>query len=215
MNLKEAFRYQNYLGTLFATASSYLRNKNNLVRVQQEHLRKSANPDAQDEVVDATTERMYEQNVDTIIDFMKAIIDEKYRLSLAVDKAKAGQSIDVDAETSRNTMRRAMVGVLEYIGSIKPSESKRQGSDYKFTATGEQASYYYNMKETVTIDFDRSKVKHLSKELAKDADETSTALDRCMIDDSVDFVPFFNVSDSIEDALESFEAQLKSERRAV
>lgn len=215
MNLKEAFRYQNYLGTLFASANSFLRGKQNLVRIQQEHQRKSANPDAQDEVLDATPERIYAQDNGTIINFMKAVMDEKHALSLAINKAKAACPIDIDAETSYNTMRRSVVGVLDYIGSIKPSEAKLQGSDFKFNVTGEQVLYYYPIKAITTIDFDRNKVKSLGKRLAKEADETSTALDRCMIEITVDFCPTFDVSDSVEDALEAFEEQQNYERRAV
>ncbi len=215
MNLKESFRYQNYLTTLFSEVSSYLNNRRNLVRVRQDHLRKSANPDAQDETVDATQERVYVQDNGTIIAFMKAIMDEKYALAIAIGKAKSACSIDIDAETAYNSLRRGMAATLERVCSIKSSECKTQGSDFKFNATGDQVRYYYDIKEVTTIDFDRNSVKHLAKTLAKEADETSSALDRCMIDVCVDFYPSFNVSDSVEDALESFATQRKIERHAV
>lgn len=215
MNLKESFRYQNYLATLFTSVSSYLQDRRNLVRVQQDHLRKSANPDAQDETVDATKERVYTHDNGTIIEFMKAVMEEKYALAVAIGKAKAACSIDIDAETAHNTLRRGMASTLEHVCSIKPSESKTQGSDYKFNATGDQVRYYYDIKETTTIDFDRNSVKKLAKNLAREADEASAALDRCMIDVSVNFCPSFNVSDSVEDALEAFVVQKKIERHAV
>lgn len=215
MNLKESFRYQNYLGSLFTNVSIYLQDKRNLVIVQQEHLRKNANPDAQDETINASKERAFEQDNGTIIEFMKAVVDEKYAIAIAIDKAKASCGIDIDAETARNSQRRTMATILERVAAIKASECKTQGSDFKFNATGDQVRYVYDIKETTTIDFDRNKVKRLAKSLARDADETSTAIDRCMIDTNVEFVPSFNVGDSIEDALESFVAQKKYERRAV
>lgn len=215
MNLKESFRYQNYLGTLFSNVSTYLQDKRNLVLVKQEHLRKNANPDAQDETIDASKEKVFEQDNGTIIEFMKAVMDEKYALAIAIDKAKASCSIDIDAETSRNTYRRNMATILERITAIKPSECKTQGSDFKFNATGDQVRYIYDIKETTTINFDRNKVKRLAKNLARQADETSTEIDRCMIDTNVNFYPYFNVGDSIEDALDSFEAQKKYEDHAV
>lgn len=215
MNLKESFRYQNYLATLFNGVSCYLRDKQNLVCVRQEHMRKSANPDAQDESVDATKERVYAHDNGTIIEFMKAVMDEKYELAIAIDKAKAACAIDIDAETMRNTLRRNMAAVLDHVSSIKPSECKIQGSDFKFNATGDQVRYYYDIKETTTIDFDRNSVKKLAKGIAKDADNASSAIDHCMIDVNVEFSPLFNVSDSLEDALETFVNQKKYEEKAV
>lgn len=215
MNLKESFRYQNYLGALFSSVSAYLQDKRNLVIIKQEHLRKNANPDAQDETIDASKERAFTQDNGTIIEFMKAIVDEKYALAIAINKAKTSCGIDIDAETARNSQRRTMATILERVATIKPSECKTQGSDFKFNATGEQVRYFYDIKETTTIDFDRNKVKRLAKSLAKESDETSTAIDRCMIDTDVNFIPSFNVGDSIEDALESFDEQKKYERHAV
>lgn len=214
MNLKESFRYQNYLGTLFGSVLSYLNDKRNMVHVRQEHMRKSVNPDAQDETVDASKERVYAQDNGTIIEFMRAVMEEKYALAVAIGKAKAACSIDIDAETSHNTLRRNMASVLERVCAIKPSECKTQGSDFKFNATGDQVRYCYDIKETTTIDFDRNAVKKLAKNLSKEADEASSALDRCMIDVNVNFYPSFSVSDSVEDALEAFAAQKKIERYA-
>lgn len=215
MNLKESFRYQNYLAMLFTSISAYLNDRRNLVCVKQEHLRKSANPEAQDETVDATKERAYAQSNGTIIEFMKAVMEEKHSLAIAIGKAKAGCVIDIDAEAAHNSLRRGMAATLEHVCAIKPSECKTQGSDFKFNATGDQVRYFYDIKEITTIDFDRNGVKRLAKNLAREADEASSALDRCMIDVNVDFVPSFNVSDSVEDALEAFAAQKKIERHAV
>ena len=215
MNLKEAFRYQNYLAGMFADISCYLQDKRNLVCVKQEHLRKNANPEAQDETVDATTERRYAQSNAVIVEFMAFILDEKYRLSLAIDKAKAKAPVDVDALTAHNAMLRNMGAILARACAIKPSEAKTQGSDFKLNATGEQVRYVYDVKETTTIDFDRNKVKFMVKSFAKRADENSAVLDRCLIDVAVDFEPAFSVTDSTEDALEAFAAQRNYERRAV
>lgn len=215
MNLKEAFRYQNYLTMLFSAATSYLRTRENLVRIKQEHLRKSVNPDAQDEIMDATAERPYAQNNGIIIAFANAVLEEKYALCIAIDIAKSDCYMNIDAETQRNTRRRELADTLNRISSIKPAERKTQGSDFKFTATGEQARYYYTVKETTAIDFDRTKVKVLAKKLAKEADAASTELDRCIVSTEVDFIPAFDVSDSVEDALSAFEERLNFEHRAV
>lgn len=215
MNLKESFRYQNYLGTLFSSITSYLHDRRNLTCVQQVHMRASANPDTQDEVVDASKERLYAQDNNTVIAFLKAVMEEKYNLAIAIGKAKASSPIDIDAETAHNVLRRGMASTLESVCAIKPSEYKTQGSDFKFNVNGEQVRYFYDIKETTTIDFDRKVAKSLAKSLAKAADEASSALDRCMIDVNVNFYPSFNVSDSVEDALDAFAVQRQIDRHAV
>lgn len=215
MNLKESFRYQNYLSELFQSVTAYLHDRRNLIRVKQEHMRRSVNPDAQDETVDATAERAYAQDNGAIIDFMKAVMEEKHALAIAIGKAKAACSIDIDAQTAHNILRRSMASTLERICAIKPSECKVPGGDFRFNAAGDQVRYVYDIKEITTIDFDRTSVKKLCKHLTREADEASSALDRCMIDVSVNFYPSFNVSDSVEDALESFVTQRKIERHAV
>ena len=51
MNLKESYRYANYLDRLLMTADTYLRNKGFVTTTEQNHLRSKANPDAQDEKI--------------------------------------------------------------------------------------------------------------------------------------------------------------------
>lgn len=174
-------------------------------------MRSSANPDAQDEIIDATAERPFEQDTDTVIAFAKAIMDEKYDLSRAIDKTKQDCRIDVDAESARNSMRRTFAAALSRIGNIKPTERKTKGEGFKFNATGDQVRYSYDVLETTTPNFDRDKAKSLSKSLLKLSNETSADLDACLINTEVDFYPLFNIEDSFEDALEEFDVQRKSE----
>ena len=53
MNLKESYRYANYLDGLLSTAYTYLRNKGFVTTTVEEHLRKQSNPDVENEIIDA------------------------------------------------------------------------------------------------------------------------------------------------------------------
>ena len=215
MNLKEAFRYQNYLNDLFSQMKFYAADRRNFLIVKQEHFRSKVNPEAVDETIETTKEREYTQDNKTIISFMSALIEEKHRLSIAIDKAKAACEIDIDAETAHNNKRRDMALLLKTIAGIKPSERKTTGRDFKFNANGEQVEYCYEINEVSTIDFDRNAVKGLFRKLSRESDDMSAKIDRCMIDVIVEFEPMFDVSDSVEDALCDYEEKLRIERKAV
>ncbi len=215
MNLKESFHYQNYLDDLFNSAQMYLQDHSNLVKVSQEHLRNKSNPDAADETLDGTKVRVYQQSNDTIVRLLLAVIEEKHDVAIAIGKAKATCSIDIDAEAATNKLRHMATPILYRMGAIKPEERKTRGSGYKFNVNGDQVSYYYDILEKTDVDFDRPQVKRLAKELSKKANEVSDVIDHCMIDTTVEFTPLFNVGDTLEDALETFEGHESYVNHAV
>lgn len=58
MNLKESYRYANYLDTLLNTAYRYLQNKGFITTTKQNHLRSKANCEAVDEVIEVQKHMM-------------------------------------------------------------------------------------------------------------------------------------------------------------
>ena len=48
MNLKEAFRYQNFLGQIMSEAGNSLTKQEHCLTTTKRHLRNKANPEAQD-----------------------------------------------------------------------------------------------------------------------------------------------------------------------
>ena len=52
MNLKESYRYANYLDNLYETAQRHLYDKAFTTTTKQNHLRKKANSDAVDEIIE-------------------------------------------------------------------------------------------------------------------------------------------------------------------
>ena len=199
MNLKESYRYANYLDNLLSTAYSYLRNKGFITTTKQNHLRSKANNEAVDEVIDVQKPYDVEFTPNNVIDFIVKVIDEKESLSNAIAVAKANTEINIDNAIAMNKKKQGFVNALNGFVNIKPSVKTTQGFGYKFNAEGNQTRYYYDIEETTTIDFDRNDVKALIKKYNKVCDEVSTKLDEIEITTVVEFAPKWDVNDTFED----------------
>lgn len=199
MNLKESYRYANYLDRLLMTADTYLRNKGFVTTTEQNHLRSKANPDAQDEKI--AVQKPYEVDFkpNDIIDFVVKVINEKEKLFLSIAGAKARTEINIDNAVAMNKKKQSFVNTLNSIVSIKPSETQSMGKDYKFDINNEQKPYSYQIISKTSIDFDRNSVKGLIKKYNKECDEISSKLDEIEITTQVNFTPLFDVNDSFED----------------
>lgn len=200
MNLKESYRYANYLDNLLNTAYRYLQNKGFVTSTKQNHLRSKANSEATDEIIEVQKPYDVEFTPNEVINFVVDVIAEKELLANAIAKAKAGTEINIDNAVALNKKKQAFIGVLNGIVNIKPSEKITQGTDYKFNQQdGNQIRYYYNIEETTTIDFDRNDVKSLIKKYSKECDDISAKLDSIEINTIVDHDPKFDINDTFED----------------
>lgn len=207
MNLKNAFRYQNFLDGLFERITSYLNDSRNLVTVTQKHMRSKSNADAKDESIDASYSRKLDVDNNKMITLLTTVLDEKRQVSLAIAKAKATSEFVLDAEIANNKSRQIAASILSRVGAIKSNEEKSRGTDYKFNAEGNQTSYSYEVEQVTTIDFDRNDVKKLARELSTKSDETSDLIEKTLIETIVNFEPYFNTSDSFEDIAEELAAK--------
>ena len=200
MNLKESYRYANYLDTLLNTAYRYLQNKGFVTTTKQNHLRSKANNEAVDEVIEIQKPYDVDFTTNNVIDFIVDVITEKELLTDAIATAKSGTEINIDNAVAMNKKKQAFVGVLKGIANIKPSERTTQGTDYKFNQQdGNQIRYYYNIEETTIIDFDRNDVKALIKKYGKECDDISAKLDTIEINTIVEHTQKYDISDTFED----------------
>lgn len=199
MNLKESYRYANYLDRLLITADTYLRNKGFVTTTEQNHLRSKANPEAQDEIIVVQKPYDVDFTPNDIIDFVVKVINEKENLFSAIADAKARTEINIDNAVAMNKKKQSFVNTLNLIVSIKPSETQSMGKDYKFDINNEQKPYSYQIISKTSIDFDRNSVKGLIKKYNKECDEISSKLDEIEITTQVNFTPLFDVNDSFED----------------
>ncbi len=210
MILKEAYRYQNFLDRLLSEAQSYMNSETFITNVKQIHHRKKANPAAEDEVIEEVAKKKLNDTYNSmpvdftpmqIVDFAVKALEEKEKLSLAIVTAKKTTKIDIDHSIAMNKKRQEFVSSLNFMNGIKNRETKSRGTDYKFNQEGNQISYYYDIDEIITIDFDRNDIKGLIKKLTKQSDELSITLDGLLITTEVDYIPVWDINDSLEDII--------------
>lgn len=201
MNLKESYRYANYLDGLLSTAYTYLRNKGFITTTKQNHLRSKANSEAQDEIVEVQKPYDVKFTPNNVIDFAIKVLNEKENLSNAIAKAKAGTEINIDNAIAMNKKKQGFVSVLNSMADIKASESVISGSDYKFNQEGNQVKYFYNIEQSTVIDYNRTDVRNLIKKYLKETDEISAKLDLIEITTQVEFNPSWDVNSKFEEVV--------------
>lgn len=199
MNLKESYRYANYLDGLLNTAYTYLRNKGFVTNTVEEHLRSKSNPDVDDETIEVQKPYDVEFTPNNVIDFSVKVIEEKEKLFNAIAVAKSSAEINIDNAIAMNRKKQGFVSVLNGIADIKPSDKKSTGKGYKFDINGEQKPYVYDVNSKTTIDFDRNDVRNLIKKYLKETDDISAKLDLIEITTQVAFVPTWDVNEKFEE----------------
>lgn len=199
MNLKESYRYANYLDGLLSTAYTYLRNKGFVTTTVEEHLRKQSNPDVENETIEVQKPFDVEFSPNRVIDFVVKVIEEKEKLSESIAEAKSTTEINIDNAISMNKKKQGFVSVLNGIADIKPSETKTTSKSYKFDINGEQKPYVYDVNRKTSIDFDRTDVRNLIKKYLKETDEISAKMDLIEITTQVDFTPTWDINEKFEE----------------
>ena len=193
MNLKEAFQAQNKIIELLDYISGYLSVEDNVMTVTEKHLRSKALAGQQDDSVDVSrkSEEMFE--VGKLIDIWQQLMNEKEQLGLAIGKAKAGMSFNLDAAVDANKSRRAFLMTMQRLANRKSSHElqKGEGRGYVFNNDGNQTTYCYDIDCIKTIDYDRNKVRDMVKELTRVSDEVSIKIDEALLHTQVDYEPKF------------------------
>lgn len=201
MNLKESYRYANYLDRLLETASMYLTHLEFITTTKQMHIRSKANSEAADETLILPKPYDVDFTPMQLIDFSVKVIAEKELLAEAIASAKSKTEINIDNAISMNKKKQSFINVLNNMANTKANTKTVQGYGYKFNAEGNQTKYYYDIEETTTIDFDRNDVKALIKKYSRNCDDISAKLDAIEINTIVDFTPKWDVNDSFEDVV--------------
>lgn len=198
MNLREGFQYMNFLNSKIDEVEMYLYGTDNLMTIKEEHFKSKANKEAEDEVKKIVPDVDFTPM--ELIEFMGKLIDEKSDLSEAIQKAK-NKGENMDHLVSINAAKQKYAKVLRKLVNLKPRESETQASAYMINNEGNQVRYYYDVKKTATINYDRDKVKRMYKAVSEQCKETSTAIDKLQVNTELDFTPQFDISDSIADMI--------------
>lgn len=202
MNLKESFRYQNFLDNMLSEARCSIGARDHALVVTKNHLRNKSNPEATDfnEVIEVDD---FTPN-DDVIEFMLWLISEREKLTEAICKAKNSLSFCFDAALEANKFRQnvsnSIKGMLRYTSSKKTE----QGRDYKFNVEGNQTPYYYDIETVTAENFNRKSAKDTVRKMIAISDSVSSEIDSAMINTIVDYVPVFDVNDSFDDVIAEF-----------
>ena len=196
MNLKEAFQAQNKLGELMRYIILYLSDSDNVMTITEKHLRSKALAGQQDESVDASCKAEEAFDVGRLLGIWEELMEEKNRLSTAIGKAKADMDFNLDAAVDENKSRRAFLSTLQGLANRKSSHEleKGAGRGYVFNNEGNPTSYCYDIDRIMTIDYDRSKVRAMVKEMNRISDEVSIKIDEALLRTHVDYTPRFDLA---------------------
>lgn len=203
MNLKEAFRYQNFLDRIFGSACSTIQYRDHSLNVVKRHLCNKVNQEAEDFEETVKTEEEFFKN-DDVIAAMLFLIEEKEKLSVAINNAKKSITIDIDASTSVNKYRQQLNRALGAMMRYKTSSRFESAIGHKFNVAGDPVDYKYDVEIISTESYDRNSAKKTVRELNSISDKTSSEIDAAKINTNVDYTPVFDVNDSFEDVMNTF-----------
>ena len=206
MNLKEAFRFQNKLQTFMDEAQRILAHDANLTKEEKTYLRHKVMPEAEDETVLIAPETEYYQQITTIAKFLLYLLGEKGKLLASIREAKDALDVDMDNEVSLNVSRQSIARAFKHMNDLRSSEQTiaNGGTHYRFNADGNQISYRCDVRRVTTINFDRNVIRSELAKLNRQADETSTKIDLCLVTSRVDYEPPFDVNSSFAEAFEQY-----------
>lgn len=203
MNLKEAFRYQNFLDRIFGAACISIEKRDHCLTQTRNHLYNKVNPDMENVKEEVKTEEDFFAN-DDVIQAMLFLIEEKEKLSIAINKAKESIDMDIDAAVSVNKYRQLLNKSVAFMMRLNPCTRIETGIAQKFNSTGDPVDYKYDVEVTSVEAYDRKAAKKIMKEVISEADKTSAAIDFVKVNTTVDYTPTFDVNDSFEDVMNTF-----------
>lgn len=206
MNLKEAFRFQNKLGTLMDEAQGILGREANITKVENTYLRKKVFDGAENETVVDTPPTEFSDKITEVVKFVMHLMEQREKLSKAIHAAKNTLPIDMDSEVGLNAKRQEIARVLKRMADVRNSEVfiNGGGTGYRFNQEGNQVTYRCDVKRVTTINFDRKVVRNFAAEMNRRADAVSAELDRCLVNSEVAYEAPFDVNDSFAEIFSAF-----------
>lgn len=202
MNLKESFRYQNFLNSMLSSASSSLVDVRHCLTTTKTHLRAKVN-EGDEDIVETVDVGEFHKN-DDVMAFMLYIIGEREKLTSAISCAKASVGFDLDAAVEANKFRQIVARNINMMLQYKSTKRTERGTSYKFNAEGNQMPYYYDIEVVTTENYSRDEAKAAVREIITHSDEVSAAIDAAMINTQVEYEAPFNVNDSFDDEMAIF-----------
>ena len=203
MNLKEAFRYQNFLDRMFGAAALSIQKREHCLTQTRNHLCSKVNPDATDFEEEVKVEEEFFAN-DDVIEAMLFMIGEKEKLTIAINNAKQLIGLDIDAALAVNKYRQQFNSAVAFMMRFKPCNRVETEIGHKFNVAGDPVDYKYDVEVTSVESYDKDAAKKAMKEIISEADKTSSEIDAAKVNTKVEYAPVFDVNDSFEDVMNAF-----------
>ena len=207
MNLKEAFRYQNFLETMIGRGCVSIMDRSHSVSTIRHHKVNKVVPEIDDFDDSVVPGEDFFRN-DDVIKLLEFLIAEKIKLSSAVSEAKTAAEdkygIDIDVALAANKCRQRVSDAIKSMLSVKPSTRTEYAYGQKFNVEGNQIDYKYEVDVTTSDAFDRNRSKEIAKSLTEASDTTSTMIDTIKVNTAVDYSPVFDVNDTFDDVMTEF-----------
>ena len=154
MNLKEAFRYQNFLDRMFGAAALSIQKRDHCLTQTRNHLCSKVNPDATDFEEEVKVEEEFFAN-DDVIKAMLFMIGEKEKLTIAINNAKKSIDLDIDAAVAVNKYRQQLNSAVAFMMRFKPCNRVETEIGHKFNVAGDPVDYKYDVEVTSVEAYDR------------------------------------------------------------
>lgn len=170
------------------------------------HLRSKAVDGEEDNVVIETPPSEYAGNINELADFLLYLMEEREKLSDAIQKAKRSIAFDLDSEVGLNKARQSIASTFRHMASLRNSETLESGGGigYRFNAEGNQVSYKCDVRRATTINFNRDAIRKYAGKVGQRADEVSNLIDLAMVSTDVDYAPPFHVNDTFAEIFEAY-----------
>lgn len=125
MNLKESYRYANFLEDLLDSAKNYLGRDDFVTTTKEDHLRSKANKDAEDELGVVVAKQIdVDFTPNQVIDFIVKVVNEKEKLFTAIADAKSTTEINIDNAISLNKRKQSIISTFKMLANRKPKETQ-------------------------------------------------------------------------------------------
>lgn len=210
MNLKNAFRYSNFLTEQISQLQSLTYASKNYTTTKVTSFKSKAIKDEEDTIEILEVDRDFDCKMNDIYFIILDLISEKTKLEAEIALAKSGnkidwkingQEVDLDTAVSYNRAIRKTVECFSKFEKLTSTTEKTKGSDYTFNINNEQVMYRYDVERVVEIDYDKDVIKAKNRKLKSEADSISDAIDAFMLKDIVSFEAKYDINSSMQDII--------------
>lgn len=196
MNLKEAFRYQGFLGRILEEVGSKLSSENNCLTITKRYVSSSDGEILREE----STAGGGLYDMDKLADLLIKISEEKIKLSQAIFETKIKlreEGCNIDADLEREKYLRAAEGHIHRMLLHK---------GYSMRSEATRGQY---MELIAKENYDRVTIKKLKEGLEAEYELLECENNARLMFSKVEYDPPFNINDTLEEIIEAEEASKK------